>query len=1009
MNRAFLAQTTLATPDRVHSASTEDGITTAEPVADTANAGALGLRSSGTPTAATAVDIALQAGGLPMGFSTVETGIPGAAVRYRMDGDADDEWRGFVDRGFLTYCRQITVGTNTADAPYASPVRTLANGDAAFAFVVRLASSASITFAHKANRTDTWTLAVAAAGVRDDVRPDFCVLPDGRILLFYSDNTTSYVHVRTSTDNGANWSTWSTSTRVAAGSPGATLGVEYANDTILLVVGATPTSGTRTRTINWSSDSGMSFSQGESTVTQGMIATAVTSNGVFLLGANDTSTGDVSTYTLRPGGGIGEAQGALGTTDATNPVFGMCAGDDGTVWALVGTIQDLTASPVAFPAGFLVLWVSADDGVTWVRPNGAVGNNAVYDNKRAAITSSVQSDGFHNLSLGSWRGALLMIGVTNSSAAATDDGLQEIHYGVPGGDSLTEAFTADGTTLTSTTYYNRETYTPTDLPENLSWTRTDTGAGAAVTLTANGLNIVGTAGNNTKYTTHSQMWSPGTGDCFRFRFLFRVTTCANFGDACLFISASDGTNRQWIRLEFKTNALRLVDQSGTVVTSTVVSNQFTVFTELLIAFAHDSGVSGTGSGLASIWYRTAGATFWTELCSNQTIAEQAGTATEQVFFGGNAAAGDVDWDVTLLGIAEGSAQLEQGFTNPDDLNGFALDPSVDRHFVNGMRLGGYGGPGVVGDLYTLTPRYHFGARNLWLSPRPSCRWQSSADDQDDNIVLGDSSNTFRIDTAVLLGTNMVSAKLELNSTNSWGSPAVTLAMSAIVWEGAVSASFVGGIRVDGTPFRPHRFRSRPGQRWFLLVNSTTYEIDDNERDEIHVRDLPSGLSGTAKIFGDRMGGVLPSPVSYAYARIVVPSSPTADGKYRIGTPFLGVRHEPEIPWEHGFVESWLPNVRSYTTVAGHSTRAVLGAQRHQIRLAWPLIDRISTDYLRRLVDFLRSIDGAPVVVWRNTADVSALGLYWFDGPATTENAFGIDEWNDFSRLAECRFTAEPNG
>ena len=60
------------------------------------------------------------------------------------------------------------------------------------------------------------------------------------------------------------------------------------------------------------------------------------------------------------------------------------------------------------------------------------------------------------------------------------------------------------------------------------------------------------------------------------------------------------------------------------------------------------------------------------------------------------------------------------------------------------------------------------------------------------------------------------------------------------------------------------------------------------------------------------------------------------------------------------------------------------------RIAWSTIDRLTTDYVVRLMAMLRRLDGTvqPIAYCMDPDDVRTLGLYTIEGPPTTENSYG---------------------
>jgi hypothetical protein len=638
---------------------------------------------------------------------------------------------------------------------------------------------------------------------------------------------------------------------------------------------------------------------------------------------------------------------------------------------------------------------SLDNGATWITYTSAT---SVWNNQRTA-------EGPFAISAGGYEGAIVVLARTKCTTATFDNGVMEMWLG--GWDSLTETNSSDTDTSLGTLPYGGSgglTVGPDELLNNLGWTKNDVGAGATVTQGANGINVVSTAANNSYWT---YPWTPQTSDGWRFRLVLRVNsggTIASDGLAFAFF-ASDGTNRQWLKLRFSATQIRAIDNSGpiAVATPTAMTGKFM---EIFVAFNHDNPA---GAGLASVYYRSESGTFWTALIENRAIAEEAGVATEAILVGGSSAVA-TDWDFVYLGVAEGG-KWATGFTNPTHLHGRPISSAVDVLVKNGVRIGSFGGPGIVGDTYDVTTTYQYAARNLWLSPRIPCRWDA-ADGADQNVVLY-AGDLWRADVVTVHGTNYRRATLEMSATNAWIPPAVSVSLDATVWEGKVTSAAQGVIVVDGEPWIPHRFRSTKGRRWFLAYGSVpamSAEILDNDASTLYVSGL-TGLSAgdTIAVYGDRMGALLPSLQQYAYMRLVISSQevPAADVYFRTGYVVASRKHEIEIPYDSGFVDRYPPTVVVTETDSGHQHVSVMGSEHPQLRIAWGLIDRTSSAYMEKITALFRALDGpaVPVVFWRDVNDVSTIGLYRVTGPVTRENAYG--ELDDaFDRLAEMSLREE---
>jgi hypothetical protein len=994
--RLFLKPSHLATASAVLSASAEDGLTVGTPVSGASNRGALRLRASaiGAPTAATALDGALQAGGLANGFYGLSEGVPGAALRWRTTGAGNTEWLGHTDNAYVRFSRLIAVGSAATDYPCVSEPRALGNGSVGF-LRTRDGVTDGLEFLHKATATAAWTVVTVATVLTTDrvsvtVRPSFVVLPSGRLVAFAYFTDTATVDAFYSDDHGAAWSSWSTATRIAAGATNATICAEVTGDAICVVTGGDESGASTTLRVYWSIDAGQTFTQTASEATMNNVRTCVTASGQVLLAtsADAVSSGDV--YPVLFGGGLGASLVSI-TVRSTRPAFALCAHDDGTLWLFENAAADDALTAIGHR-------VSIDNGGSFTALSST---STIYDNGTFGGTPRGPS----KVVAGSWNGSIILLLTTDCVTANLDNGIVEMHLG--GYDSLTETYKSSSPLAQGTNLYGALSYIADDLPDNLGWTNAPVGAGATITQSANGLNIVSTLANNTNYTIDPGIFTAGDG--FRMRYVFRVNAGGNLGNDVSVVGAShsDTVNRQWWKIRHGASQLRLVDNSGNLATTALVIDQFTAHTEVLVAWLHDYTA---GAGRLSVWYRIAGATHWTALATSQAIAEEAGVATEEVSFGGTSVASTVDWDVSYIGLAEGAANLHLGFSNPTDLHGRPLSAAIDFPVKNGVRVGGFGGPGVQGDTFTISTGYQFAARNIWLAPRLPCRWSSGSDNTTANVVFYSSGNTFRGNVVTVHGSNIPRCTMEWAATDSWGAPAYSIALSAEVWSGAPATVIAGTFTVSGTPWTPHQFRSEAGRRWFVEVTVvgptvTTYEIDDNDENALYVDGLPVTVAAdtTLVIFGDRMGAVLPTTISYPYMRLSIGAVQTADNTYRVGFVVFNVAHEvsDNNAYDSGFVDRYVPQTRLSETTSGHVHVTVLGPEHPELRIAWGLQDRASSNYLERVVNLFRALrgDALPVVFWRNTDDVSTIGLFRVQGPPVKENAYG-ELSNEFARMAQ---------
>ena len=539
-------------------------------------------------------------------------------------------------------------------------------------------------------------------------------------------------------------------------------------------------------------------------------------------------------------------------------------------------------------------------------------------------------------------------------------------------------------------------YFPYDVPNAGAWAANLVGAGATIT-NQGPLNIVATVANNTYYSANGTFWTGASGDSKRIRFRCRVnsggSTSADY--AILRWHITDGANCQQVKIQFASTGWRILDGAGNVLAT--VTATMTGWCDILAFYQHESSAN---TGRVTIYYRLDSATegVWTLAVSNAAVAESVG-AGNQLYFGGTAA-GVVDWDVLMLAVADDDCGFAEGFTNPTDLDGRPIPADTEVWVSNGLHIGGYSGAGVRGDTYTVKTLASYGKENVWAELRPSRRVEASTDTSDWAIVFDAGvDNLWHVKDLVVFGTNARTIRFEMNATDSWGAPSVSQALIVD------AASFTAGAGNRGRGYvgpttsptwRPHQWRSDgDGHRWFARVGDTVYEITDNDASRLFIRDVDfSAASGTVYIFGDRGGYYHASTVNrYRFLRVVIPTQDTADGAFRLGTVIAGQGYTPpqEYSWLH--VDGVEPGIRVSVADAGYVASTRLGPRRRTLRIQWEALNASSTatgQTARQIEDLYAALEGehTPIAFWRDTDDITTLGLYRVSGTLNRPNNLG---------------------
>lgn len=1000
---AFIRQCRELVPDRFLRATSEAGRTVGPPTAAAGNLGQVRLRGSGKALSSPSLDLALTAGGNITGYSMTGAGTPGTAVRWKQTSESSSQWRGFVDSAFYTYGRTINLATALVDYPGVGPPRRLPNGSVGFARIKRETAANEVQFLHKSTRTGAWTT-VALSVVTPDTgsSPDFVVLPSGRLVLAYL--LTDYT-VRTaySDDNGATWAAWSTNTRIGTlAAASRQLALEVVDDAILLVASMVPGGTAVDAWVGWSNNGGISFAQTGDLQVWGPARTCVTRTGMVLVATTNRSANGVQIARIpqngEPSAFLTPAPGP--SCANTNAVLGIVCRDDGVVWVYgVGGNW--------YPGPQLQASVSLDHGITWLAPvtgDSVTSYRGVWFNGINTATPR----GWRQFAIGDWNGTLVGIGVSDGSNANRDDSTHELHFG--GWDSLTEVLR----TGTRRRTYGEGggdgfVYCSAELPTNEDWTATNVLAGATVSVTDTGFNIVGTALGNTYFTAPTTAFAAAVhtdGARIKIEF-FAASGNVNDDRALVEVGLSDGVNVTVVKVRVDNNSIRLVDGAGTTLATATTVGLFASLTEVMLFFDSDNPTATTGR--VSAYYRITGQTFWTTIGANLSVAEIVGV-TSYVRFGGTAV-GAVDWTLQSLAVTEDDNEFSDGFTNPTHLAGRELDAASDGFIYEGLRLGGAGGAGAPGDTWTWTVTAQYAGAWLVRALSPSRRHQSTADGGSHEVVFdAGTTASFSGDAFVLVGTNMKAVTIQMNATDSWGAPSFATTLDATVWTGAIGAvRGPGFFAVDGFPWVPHQFQSTRGRRFFVLAGSTVYEVTDNDPDMLFVDGVDfTAISGTAYIFGDRMAALASARQRYRFLRLLVSSLDTADGAYRLGSLVLGRADVLKVPYALGYVDELPSPAQLWRSDLGYATATARAPIMPARRVAWDPVDEPSTTFLRSMLELYRGLRGEyePVAFMPDTDAPNDVDIVRIVGPFVTENVVG-GRTDTLARIAQIILRSEP--
>lgn len=375
--------------------------------------------------------------------------------------------------------------------------------------------------------------------------------------------------------------------------------------------------------------------------------------GGFLVTARDGS-GDATVRLLASARGALSSVGETVFTGSAVSARVLCAADEaGILYALLQN------------DGILALRVSYNGGVTWVETI-----DPVIDQGGASAANEAR---WHGLTAAC--GALWLVGTGPSSSAATDGaivvlrlgGWSTVEQGAPIEESQTKHESRFGYGAASGT-----AYVPTDLPQNVGWTRSAAGGTQSLDEADVRLRVTATQLQNEQYTT-SENLGVSAGDCAVFRLLLRVS--ATTPDADLASNAlnngirfatnmDDGADAWKTTLKAGPDGIRLQMSAlgGALLGSAAIDG--TIWTHVLI-FQHESTVTAwysQSTGPVLVWTRFVNAAAVTAIITSTTrlASLQWGHETAAI-------AGTADLYVRLAAFAPGAnVRYLSGVSDPDD-------------------------------------------------------------------------------------------------------------------------------------------------------------------------------------------------------------------------------------------------------------------------------------------------------------------------------------------------------
>lgn len=266
----------------------------------------------------------------------------------------------------------------------------------------------------------------------------------------------------------------------------------------------------------------------------------------------------------------------------------------------------------------------------------------------------------------------------------------------------------------------------------------------------------------------------------------------------------------------------------------------------------------------------------------------------------------------------GGHDLALAWASPDDLRGAPCSP-WPADLAGGLKVAFSGGPGKVGETYTISPRYDYAKEHVYphLYPSPRDGWRSLVDsshaifewtwDAADDWPEGLGSSTWGI---ALLGVNFAAAEWEgFTSAGSWtsilsldGSTGLSSLPYRVAVRGTTRGPYLtvdtGGSGSAGRYIHENELAGGTvaiGSTRFKIIRNTsgTWSTSAGKKPVIFLDpegwDPATPTTGTCSIWAPSMVGIKHGMGSTEYRRLRlrVTVQDTADGDFRIGKLIVG--------------------------------------------------------------------------------------------------------------------------
>ena len=500
---------------------------------------------------------------------------------------------------------------------------------------------------------------------------------------------------------------------------------------------------------------------------------------------------------------------------------------------------------------------------------------------------------------------------------------------------------------------SRLTWIPYWLPSVAGWTLASVGV-PVVTLTSDGTLTIstGVATVNTYTEAGPALTNAHTVAAF-------AEWIANSNRSEIRLASSNGTQSYGFRVRYSGTTVDVLDSNGgaTLATTTVTAG----VRIQVRAFLENNGGSG---GNAVVYVGTGAGAFITlrpsnRICNVSTLSNGGVVAAATSVTWGNFATADSTWYGVGWMAIEGASSV-YNLTIPNDLPGRPFS-AYAQTLDYGTTVRAVAGPTLVGDSWTIEPRYDYGVNNVLVSEAPSPRQPWRSVDATQHVLAwvvetgAGAVTPFRgpLGAIYLGGCNFRTATLEgRNGAGAWVSlgvidmaaqsrPLKWVRNGTIIEPDTSSTTSAGYFWPHGI-LRGARFVPDVTAAAGLTAKAISTSSEGNwtngsgRRLRLEVADTTGlGASGTNGAIVHKSGLLVwnNDPKYNAY-RLTIPAQHTVESYFEIGTMVLGhvLAFGRRYSWGRQMQTS--PNTTLTTGRSGARRAQNLGPSRRSVEFGW---------------------------------------------------------------------------